>query len=285
MDKKEYILRQLARTKGKKYEAYVVYRIMTILNDLALKFVTQQYVSRPEGRALTDLFFPQLGLHIEVDEGQHFTEQNIEADKIREADIVNATGHEILRVDVTKDIELINNRIDEIVMRVTQLKASNTFVPWSIEAEFDSDTYIKKGYIDVSDNVAFKTIKDACNCFGHKYTGYQRASAPHPDFDTVIWFPKLFPNGEWENNISFDEEVITEKNVNLEKAREHVISHISNKEKHKHKRIVFAKVKGNLGDILYRFRGIYELCINESNEVTGLVWKRIGKRVETFPNL
>lgn len=99
MDKKEYIIRQLGRTKNKKYEAYVVSRIIHLLNNFDIKIVTQQYVVRPEGRALTDLFFPQLSIHIEVDEEHH--KSNIQDDKIREADIVNATNHTILRIDMS----------------------------------------------------------------------------------------------------------------------------------------------------------------------------------------
>jgi very-short-patch-repair endonuclease len=116
MDKKEYIIRQLGRTKNKKYEVYVVSRIIHLLNNFDIKFVTQQYVTRPEGRALTDLFFPQVNLHIEVDEPYH--KDNIENDKIREADIVNATNHEVLRVDVSKSIEDINSQIHEIVENI-----------------------------------------------------------------------------------------------------------------------------------------------------------------------
>lgn len=282
MDKKEYIIRQLGRTKNKKYEAYVVSRIIHTLDDFNIKFVTQQYVMRPEGRALTDLFFPQFGLHIEVDEGQHFVYDNIKADKIREADIVNTTGHEILRVDVTKSLEDINNKIADIVQRIKKLKNQSSFVPWDIDLEFSPETYIKLGYIDVSDNVAFKTIKDACNCFGHHYSGYQRAGASHPDSEIMLWFPKLFPNGEWDNKISDDEEEIIEKHEDAEKAKVHVLSHLTDK-KLKHKRIVFAKVKDNLGDTLYRFRGLYKLDTQESNESTGLVWKRIERKVQTYP--
>lgn len=282
MDKKEYIIRQLGRTKNKKYEAYVVTRIIHLLNDFSIKFITQQYVTRPEGRALTDLFFPQFGLHIEVDEGQHFSQANIKEDKIREADIINATGHEILRIDVTKSFEEINIQIETVVKKLKSLRQASSFIPWDIESEFDTMTFIKRGYIDIVDNVAFKTIKDACNCFGHNYTRYQRAGATHPDPDVMLWFPKLFPNGEWDNQISPDEEVITERNEDDEKAKEHVLSHLNNKEKHKHQRIVFAKVRGNLGDILYRFRGHYKLDVKNSNGITGLIWRRIGTRVKTY---
>ena len=285
MDKKEFVIRQLGRTKNKRYEAYVVTRIIHLLNDFDVKFMTQQYVSRPEGRALTDLFFPQFGVHIEVDEGQHFTKTHIEADKVREADIVNATGHQIMRVDVTKSFEDINGQIDEIVGQLEMLKSLDSFAPWNIEAEFDSHTYIDLGYIDIVDNVAFHTIKDACNCFGHNYRGYQSAGASHPNPEIMLWFPKLFPNGEWDNQISDDEETIVERNENDAKAIAHVSSHLNDKVKHKHQRIVFAKVKGNLGDTLYRFRGLYKLDTEASSEVKGLIWKRTSTKVDTYPQV
>jgi hypothetical protein len=40
MDKKEFIIRQLGRTKNKKYEAYVVTRIIHLLDDFSIKFIT-----------------------------------------------------------------------------------------------------------------------------------------------------------------------------------------------------------------------------------------------------
>lgn len=79
----------------------------------------------------------------------------------------------------------------------------------------------------------------------------------------MLWFPKLFPNGEWINKISDDEEIITERNEDDEKEKVHLTSIIQKNNNEKHKRIVFAKVKGNLGDILYRFRGQYELNIEK----------------------
>ena len=110
MNKLEFICRQLSRAENKTFEHYVVTRIWHLLNDTDLKFITQQYVVRPEGRALTDMYFPQLHKHIEIDEGHH--KKQIESDKLREADIINATGHTIFRVDVTKTIDEINEEID-----------------------------------------------------------------------------------------------------------------------------------------------------------------------------
>lgn len=287
MDKKEYIVRQLSRAKNKKYEIYVITRIIHLVNDFDLKFVTQQYVSRPKGiKALTDLFFPQLGLHIEIDEGHHFTAKAIREDKIREADIINAKGHEMLRVDVTKSFESINARINEIVKKIKAYKNNNRFIAWNIDMERDPKTYISRGYIDISNDVAFKTIKDACNCFGHNYIGYQSGGASHPNNpDIWLWFPKLYPNGEWDNQISDDEETITERNEDPVKAKEHVRKHIDNfdnKERYNHQRIVFARVKDNLGGLLYRFRGLYQLDIQASEKIVRLVWRRTAIRVKTY---
>lgn len=44
MNKKEYIIRQIAKTNKKNYENYVVTRIFHLINRLDIKFVTQQYV-------------------------------------------------------------------------------------------------------------------------------------------------------------------------------------------------------------------------------------------------
>ena len=96
MTKLEFISRQLAKAEGKRYEHYVVTRIWHLLNDTRIKPVTQQFITRPSGRALTDMYFPQLEMHIEIDEGHH--KKQIEADKLREADIINATGHTIFRL-------------------------------------------------------------------------------------------------------------------------------------------------------------------------------------------
>ncbi|WP_188383770.1 hypothetical protein [Ornithinibacillus halotolerans] len=36
----------------------------------------------------------------------------------------------------------------------------------------------------------------SANVFGHSYKGFQRGGTTHPYHgETMIWFPKLFPNG------------------------------------------------------------------------------------------
>lgn len=279
MTKLEYITRHFSRAQKKRFEHYVVTRIWHQLDDLSIKFVTQQYVIRPRGRALTDMYFPQLKTHIEIDEPYHFKQK--EMDKLREADIINATNHSILRVNVNTTIQSVNEQIETIISHLKNKKDDLTdFQPWDLEEEQNPQTYIDKGFIDVSEDVAFKNSYLAANCFGHNYRGFQKGAANHPnERNTIIWFPKLYPNGIWNNGISDDESTITEICEISEKAQKHIQSILNNPT---HKRIVFARVKSPLGDIMYRFKGKYELDIEKSNLESGLFWNKTSDTVKTY---
>lgn len=282
MNKLEFITRQLAKTIKKNYENYVVTRIWHKLDNINIKFITQQYVSRGEGKyAYTDMYFPQLNLHIEVDEPHH--KLNIDADKVREADIVNITNHRIIRVDINEDLVSIHCQIDNIVKEINLMIQSfgDKFIPWDIEKELNPETYVELGYISIQDNVAFTKSFEACNCFGLNYKGLQRGGANHPiEVDTFIWLPKLYPNGEWDNTMSFNEDIIFEKAaVTNNKYYGRPININSVKRK---KRIVFAKVRGPLGDIMYRFKGLFELDEKESTNKNCFAWRKISDTVKTY---
>lgn len=282
MNKTEYIIRQLAKTNKKNYENYVVTRIWHLLNDLNIKFVAQQHVTRPEGRALTDMYFPQIKLHIEVDEVHHFDSRGdqVNNDAVREADIINATGHRIERIKVfDSNIEEINNQIDSVVGVIKATFEEIKPTPWDIEAEYNPETYLERGTISVDDSVAFRTIADACNCFGHSYKGFQRGFTKHAKEDRMLWFPKLYANKDWENSISLDESEIYEKKVNDHEAH---FASSKNKPEQRKERLVFARVKSNLGDVMYRFKGVYKFDLADSEGDGKCVYKRMAKTVKTY---
>ncbi|QRN84863.1 hypothetical protein JR334_07735 [Clostridia bacterium] len=280
MDKMEYIIQQIGKTNKKKYENYVVTRIWNLLNSLDYKFVTQQYVVRPEGYALTDMYFPQVKLHIEIKEPYHI---KIELkDRDRERDIVTATDHDVFSIEIMGGIENIHQQIDDVVkeIRSKREELGNTFIPWDIDSEYNPQTYIDKGCISLVDNVAFHRIVDTCRCFGLNYKGFQRGGATHPkEKDTLIWFPKLYPNDEWDNELTRDGLYIYEKNRDTKIAEKHYQKVLADNQK---RRIVFARGKDNLGSILYRFKGVFALDVEETNKRKYLVWKKISDEAKTY---
>jgi len=168
MTKREYVIRQIAKTNKKNYENYVVTRIYHLLNRTDVKFVTQQYVNRPEGHAL-------------------------------------------------------------------------------------------------------------CNCLGQNYKAVQQAwfkSKIYPNH--YLWFPKFYENEDWDNQISKDGTVITEKCKDLEKYNSWFNTVTSNLVK----RITFPRSIDNLGFRLYRFAGVFETDLESSSLENGVVHRLKETRIE-----
>jgi very-short-patch-repair endonuclease len=272
----EYIIKQISKTNKKNYENYVVTRIWHGLNCLGIKFVTQQYVSRPNGYALTDMFFPQFDLHIEIDEPAHLS--NEELDRKREIDVINSTNHRFERIAITDSISHINNQTDKIIEQIKSLKTeNNNFEPWNLEKEFNPNFHREKGYLDINENPAFRTILDASNCLGQNYKGVQRAWFKSKVYENHnLWFPKFYENADWDNKMVEDGKTIIEK-CKIEGRKD---THYYDLINSPIKRIVFPRSIDNLGFILYKFKGIFVTDKERSSPENGMVYKRIDTRFE-----
>ncbi|WP_407277438.1 hypothetical protein R5O20_04695 [Tenacibaculum maritimum] len=279
MTELKYIIKQISKTNKKNYENYVVTRIWHGLNFLDIKFVTQQYVKRPDGYALTDMFFPQFDLHIEIDEPVHLNQE--ELDRNREIDVINSTNHTFERVAITDNIIDINEQTDRIVelikgLREEKLK-NGTYIPWDLEKEFNPNFHREKGYLDIKENPAFRTILDASNCLGQNYKGVQRAWFKSKVYENHnLWFPKFYENADWDNKMIEDGKTIIEK-CKIEGRKD---THFYNLINSPIKRIVFPRSIDNLGFILYKFKGIFETDKERSSPENGMVYKRIDTRIE-----
>ena len=181
MDKKEYITNQFKKTFGKKYENYCITRIYSLLNRLDVQIITQQLFKRENGKiALADLYFPQLKLVIEIDELQHQNEWHKQDDILRSKAIkkellvlsyIVPFEPEILRIDVTKSINEINNRIDEIIDITNDRikKLGNDFKKWDVNDK-SVEYYIKnKNLIFANDNCQFRTVQEVSELFNKGY--------------------------------------------------------------------------------------------------------------------
>ncbi|WP_100644040.1 AbaSI family restriction endonuclease [Alteromonas facilis] len=285
MDKQEYILRSLQKVSSKKWELFIISRIFHSLNDLDIEFVTQQFVRRPNGkRALTDLFFPQFDLHLEIDEPFHLNQ--IDNDQKRSQDIVDITGHEVVRIKVlgadeqTKSMESLCFEIDEFVRHLRELKTkavkSNSFARWDFESRHLSSNVIKRGYVSIKDNVTFRTQVEALKCFGFKGRGYQRGAWKIPDgSEDWVWFPRLYEHGMWHNNLTEQGQVIEEVAINEEGIKSIEQQKKTLEDRPNGKAIVFAKAKDALGFNLLRYVGTFTPDLSVSDE-TKMIFRRVA---------
>ncbi len=87
MDKLEYVIKTLSRTRRKDWENYVVNAVWNRLNDWGVKPVSQQYIRKNGKGYLIDLYFPQVNIGIECDEAHHLRCEGV--DHQREIDIID----------------------------------------------------------------------------------------------------------------------------------------------------------------------------------------------------
>lgn len=279
----DFILAQFRKTYNKKYENYVVTRIYNLLDDSTIKFITQQYVKRPNGYALLDLYFPQLNLYIEVDEGHH--KENITSDQLRCQDIIDATNFIERRITIyDRTHSDIDSQINDEVNLIKTLKNNKiqdgSWVDWNIESEMNPDYYLNLGYIDVDDNVSFQTQNDVFKCFGKNYQKtLWICSIKHPNLEnTKVWCPKFTYHKDWLNVLSDDNETITQ--IDRRDKRSFIDRYKDNP--CNESRIAFGHIISPLGYKTYKFLGLYEFDYNLSTINDTWTYRRVSKRVDTI---
>ena len=77
--KETYVTRNFQKISGKRWELYVITRVIHLLNDPDIEYVCQQYINPPKNKDyyLADLAFPSLKLYLEIDEGQHLVPDDL----------------------------------------------------------------------------------------------------------------------------------------------------------------------------------------------------------------
>jgi len=120
----------------------------------------------------------------------------------------------------------------------------------------------------------FCIIKTCLKLFGYKSDGhFQQAwwELGTKHLNQAVWFPKLYPNKQWDNNISADSLTITEQ----QKVNGEVIKIGLPNPNRLRDRIVFAHYKNIFGQTVYKFYGIYATDKRASSE-----YKHIHRRID-----
>ena len=284
IEKREYLIRTLSRTKRKDYENYVIGAIWHRLNNLEIKPVSQQYVKRSDGKfALLDLYFPQINVGVECDEAYH--EHNVEPDKIREANVEQALSalqlgknFTIIRINANTDIIEFEKQINNAVEKIKQLYENYKSPKWSEEKE-SVEKVIDSGVLSIYDNLQFTRIVDIAKCFGRNYKAMQSCTFFISE-NTLVWCPKLAVeiDGElkapssagWLNILADNWNTIT---TVVPTDKEH-------QEKYRRNDLeilVFAQSKNNLGHTMYRFLGVYAFEKSENNNKK-IIYRRIAEK-------
>ena len=281
----DYITRLFQKISKKRLESYVITRIWHILDDENIKIVPQQYVKREDGNyALTDLYLPQLDLHIEVNEDAHYhCDDKINQDLKRRKEVEINSKHEIIEIDCRGSLSDLNKRIDDciqiILERIEIKKQNNLFRPWETDLTFTVEYHKNKRILDSSENPCLRTVDDICALFEAtvpKRGFLRKGGVLHPKKnDLLIWWP-THGNNHFSNKISEDENEIVEFSNNESKRSEHILAVSA----HPIKRATFFRDTDALGFTFYRFKGIYELNLDKTSVQKGLVWKRIEKNLE-----
>lgn len=237
--------------------------------------MTQQYVRREDGSyALTDLYFPQFDLHLEIDEPPHEEELAKQRDSLRTRDLVLVTGHTIERLKIlkedgsTKSLFEIRSEVNEFVEKLRLQKESRSgFAPWDLETRYSPEPVIERGIVSIADNVVFRTQIDAMRCFGFKGKGWQKGAWTIPDgSNDFLWFPRLFEHGMWRNEISEDGTKIYERAINAEGRASLEKQRSEMRVQPNRRAIVFAKAQDPLGYKLLRYVGTFQPNFSETDE-------------------
>lgn len=271
--KEDYVLRSLAKIKHKRWELFILSRILHKLDDDEIEFTTQQSVYLPGGgTVLTDLYFPQFRIHVEIDEPPHEHSKAKSRDEAREASIIKATKHDIKRIriqgksGVEKTLPEIRSEIDDLVdeLRKAKLEMSETgnFRPWVWEERFSTSSIKLRGSISVEDNVSFRYQKDALELFGYEGGHYQRGAwyVKGEGKRLRVWFPRLSKHGGWENEFKEEDSraVIYERAIDEDAKRKLGNDRELDEKFPERLRITFAKSRDVLGFNVLRYVGTFK---------------------------
>jgi very-short-patch-repair endonuclease len=275
ISKETYVTRNFQKISGKRWELYVITRVIHLLDDEDIEYVCQQYINPPQNKEyyLADLAFPSLKLYLEIDEGQHGSDLHKASDIKRDAEILQATDWECVRIKVfetannskvDKKLKQLNLEIEDFVKYVRKKKEQfiqdGHDISWNYEEKFLPESFIKKNIIKVNDNVSLLNHRDVLRLFGYKKGHYQRAVWKIDRFNEMVWFPKLYPNADWVNEFE-------ENTSSILQHRKDMQPHHPIPKKDDHSRIVFAHQKNIFGQTVYKFYGVFEVDTSRTDPV------------------
>jgi len=287
--KLDYMSKLFNKTSRKKIENYALTRLWHRIDNEDIKMVPQQRVGRKDKYALTDVYFPQFGIFVEVNEPPHYRHgRKIQADKKRNTNVEKQTGGKLYEIDCTNKLEDIHRRIDEIVKIINVIfetqKKDGAFKPWHPNDEHDPYFWLKNNFITTKDNVCMNNIEDICKLFGADFNkikrGFLRRGAlVHPDDKNIkLWWPSEKSRQGWQNIFNKKDYTITETHSDPLKNKK--LQFIDTTQT----RYVFYLDQDILGLKGYKFKGVFKYDKKKSKMKKAIVWTKVADKITLNPN-
>lgn len=265
----DYFARMLQKIQTKKHELYAISRILHRLDDPEIELVTQQAVHTTDGLALLDLYLPQFGIAVEVDELHHFSAQGKDADRAREQRVLDLASLEFVRLGIgslqTRDEfrSTVDHFIEDVRRRKQAAISTGSFAPFSYGSRHDPEHWIARGRLTIDDEAQMQRMRDVTRLFGYRHKHWQRASLRLGD-GRQVWMPYLAQEGspqrtDWDNRLLDEGRTIVERRLGdwATGTYEDV------------ERIVFAKFRDAVfGSVYYRFLGVFRIRTQEDDTTT-----------------
>lgn len=279
MIKRIILTNMFAKIAHKPTEAYVINRIWHKLDDTRVRFVLQKYVKRESGYAFADLFLPQVGMIVEVNEAYHELDEQKLKDAIRNNEVASALNADIRIIKASGSLDEIHSRVDELVAEIRKrIEAlGEKFLPCDYSITRSTPEYYKsRGFFSVKSEDWLRNIDAITEVFGVKlkHNGFRRKSGAQVPgrADEFLWWPQL-KNKTWHNELSKDGRYIYEYNKTSEAERaKHVAQWINSDQK----RITFMKETAYGVLEAYNFVGVFRINPQLSKEKNMCVWQRIS---------
>lgn len=227
-------------------------------------------------------------MSLEVDEPQHENESHKKKDALRSRDIIEATNLTEKRIKVLGPDETIRSlaelasQTDDFLSyvnsKVEEARIQGRWKPWDFNNELTSKPHLERGYIDAKEDVLLRKHTDAIELFGVNLKGHMRGgwTPPKKTGLAMVWFPRLYQNGEWDNSLSDDGSLIIERRLgnNDLYQPEYGDGGVS------HRRAVFARREEPLIGTLYRFVGVFEFDATASRRERAAVYFKVADRID-----
>jgi hypothetical protein len=178
--------------------------------------------------------------------------------------------------DVKNQINTVVNKINKKVKQLGPFKWEENWQEIEYSEKFEMIKKRKK--LLSSDMIGFERVQVTNDIFGMNLSkGYLQFGKSFFEIspNERLWFPHLTPNKNWENTVSDDWNIIYEKyignNIEIiksEKAAQKIIED--------YKIYTFAKYKNTLGEISYRFIGVFK--VKEKDKMV-TVYERISAKM------